>query len=171
MKIKPLLSLLIISTLFVVLYNTIASDKKSVRTVPLPEFTLPLVGNESKQIGIDDIKGEVFIMNFFATWCKVCLQEHNYLVSLSKQIATPIYGVSIRDHDQNIEKLLKHFGNPYKLVLSDIDGYSSTIPIRGLPTTILVNENGDIISSHSGAMSKSVFDHKFLPYMSARDKE
>jgi cytochrome c biogenesis protein CcmG/thiol:disulfide interchange protein DsbE len=165
MKIKSFLIILLLSSIFVILYNYIEPNQKHLNPIALPEFHLPIIGDESKYLSLDEIRGEVFIMNFFATWCKVCLQEHKYLVLLSKEIATPIYGVAIRDHDQNIDKLLNNFGNPYKLTLADMNGYSNTIPIRGLPTTILVDENGNIIAAHSGAMSKNIFDHKFLPYI------
>ena len=162
MKIKIFVMISPIIFICIVLYS-IASGNKPTKTFPISANIMKLVGSEDKNFSFDEAKGRVYLVNFFATWCKMCLKEHKYLVSLSKELDVPIYGVVIRDDHQNIDRLLSNFGNPYELVIEDDGDFSHSIPVKGLPTTILVDQNGQIVTGYSGSINPDIFKKHFRP--------
>jgi cytochrome c biogenesis protein CcmG/thiol:disulfide interchange protein DsbE len=171
MKNKPdsVKGMLLISIIIFVLllgYEKLIASKKStshISGIALPEFSLAGLNQENLQY--NNLLGKPYFINFFATWCKVCLQDHHELVKLSADLPFPMYGVAVNDNELNLNKLLGIYGNPYAQIAQDNGSFSRSILIKGLPTIILVNETGKIITSHSGMISKEVFEQKFKPHL------
>ncbi len=171
MKNKPdsLKGLLLITIIVFILF--LSYDKLKAPSMPtspisglsLPEFSL--MGFNQENLQYSNLLGKPYFINFFATWCKICLQEHHQLVKLAADLPFPVYGVAVNDNENNLNKLLGVYGNPYAQIATDNGSFSRSILIKGLPTIILVNEMGKIITSHSGIISKEVFAKKFQPYL------
>ena len=62
-----------------------------------PRFDLPKLRDLNERVASTDYDGQVAIVNFWATWCVGCRQEHAFLMELSGQNVVPIYGVDWRD--------------------------------------------------------------------------
>ena len=88
---------------------------------------------------------ETIIVNFFATWCKPCLDEHVHLMRLAKEKNLRIVGINYKDNSKKTIKWLKELGNPYSHVLIDSDArLGIEWGVYGMPETFIVNSKGTI---------------------------
>lgn len=103
------------------------------------------------------------IINLWASWCPTCRQEHPLLIKLSQQ-GIPIYGINYQDKTANAIKWLDEEGNPFVRVIEDPYGsLGESMGVYGLPETLLVDENRQIVVQHRGLLTSQVWQEKFLP--------
>src|SRR6185369_7467087 len=86
---------------------------------PAPAFQLPQLQDPAKSFSAADMRGKVWLLNVWATWCMPCREEHPLLVELSRTGAVPIYGLDYKDNRGDALELLTEMGNPYVLCASD----------------------------------------------------
>ena len=100
---------------------------------------------------------EPTIINFFASWCTPCRDEHKYLVELSKNGAH-IVGVSFKDKKSNTLDFLNQLGNPYKFIAADNDGKASiSFGIYGIPESIIINSESVVVKKIIGPINQEIF--------------
>ncbi|MGQ3888654.1 DsbE family thiol:disulfide interchange protein [Legionella sp. CNM-1927-20] len=129
----------------------------------LPDFKLPLLGIEDKTLTATDFKGEVSLLNVWASWCSACSEEQVFLLRLA-DIGVPIFGLNYKDNPKNAKKWLAEWGNPYKKVGSDAAGKAAIdLGVYGAPETFLVDANGIIRFRHVGVLNEEVWAKEFLP--------
>ena len=88
---------------------------------PVPAFQLPLLDKPGQQLGNAEFAGQVVLLNFWGSWCAVCVQEHPYLQQLADQ-GVSIVGINYRDDTEDAREWLQKYGNPYSRVLVDREG-------------------------------------------------
>ena len=88
---------------------------------PAPEFSLPTLKDPSKTFSTADLKGQVSLVNIWATWCGGCRTEHPFLMELSRTNTIAIYAIDWRDNRPDALNFMNQLGNPY--VASGFDGY------------------------------------------------
>lgn len=131
---------------------------------PLPAFNLPLLADESQLVSAENLKGEVALLNVWATWCGSCRVEHPYLNRLAKQEGVVIYGLNYKDDSDEARKWLQSLGNPYRLNIVDKDGrLGLDLGVYGAPETYLVDKDGVIRFKHVGVVDDRVWLEKFKP--------
>ncbi len=131
---------------------------------PMPVFHLPALLDESRIISVDDLKGEVALLNVWATWCPTCRVEHPYLNQLAKQEGMAIYGINYKDESVAARQWLKKLGNPYRLNIVDADGrLGLDLGVYGAPETYLLDANGVIRFKHVGVVDERIWQEKFKP--------
>jgi cytochrome c biogenesis protein CcmG/thiol:disulfide interchange protein DsbE len=89
---------------------------------PAPAFTLPQLAQPGQSLSRQDLKGQVWLLNVWASWCVACRAEHPLLVELAKQGIVPIYGLNYKDKREDALIWLKRLGDPYVVSLSDTEG-------------------------------------------------
>ena len=96
------------------------------------------------------------LINFFASWCAPCRQEHKYLLELNNQNKNiKILGINFKDKKNNALIFLNELGNPYNSILEDPDGRASILfGIYGIPESILINKELTIIKKIIGPMDQ-----------------
>ena len=129
-----------------------------------PAFTLPQLHEPSKQFSTQDMKGKVWLFNVWASWCTACRDEHPVLMGLSRQNIVPIYGMDYKDKREDGEAVLRESGNPYTLVVSDIEGrVGIDYGVYGVPETYVIDKQGVIQYKQIGPVTPQSLNEKILP--------
>lgn len=120
---------------------------------PVPGFT-----------SADLAKGRVTIVNFWASWCIPCVEEHPLLATLKKRAGIDLYGVSYKDSAANAHQFLARYGNPFTALGVDANGRASIEwGVYGMPETFIVDGKGRISYKHVGPINPRSIDEKILP--------
>lgn len=131
---------------------------------PAPAFTLPQLHDTSKRFSSQDMKGQVWLLNVWASWCVSCREEHPVLMSLARQNIVPIYGLDYKDKNADGEAWLRNGGDPYTLVATDADGrVGIDYGVYGVPETYIIDKQGVIRYKQIGAVTHQSLQEKILP--------
>ena len=129
-----------------------------------PAFRLAQLQASDKTLGTEDLKGKVWILNVWASWCVACLEEHPILVEFSRQNVLPIYGLNYKDQREDALRWLGKHGNPYTLSMQDVDGrVGIDYGVYGVPETYLIDRNGIIRYKRIGPVTPQILQEKILP--------
>ena len=124
----------------------------------------PVPGFSSADLG----KGAVTVVNFWASWCIPCVQEHPLLGAIRERTGVAIYGVNYKDEAGNARRFLGRYGNPFAAVGADSTGRQAIEwGVYGMPETFVVNGRGEIVYKHVGPMSPESLEAKMLPAIEA----
>lgn len=131
---------------------------------PVPEFSLPPVQGRSLGLSSGDLKGEVSLVNVFASWCVECRAEHPLLMQLAAEGTVPIYGLNYKDKPDDAANWLDTLGDPYSRTGADLDGrVAIDWGVYGVPETFVVDPSGTIVHKHIGALNRKTFSEEILP--------
>jgi cytochrome c biogenesis protein CcmG/thiol:disulfide interchange protein DsbE len=131
---------------------------------PAPPFSLAQLHQSSPVMTPADLKGRVWLLNVWASWCVSCRQEHPLLVELGKSGVVPIYGLNYKDQRDAALKWLDEFGNPYQASLVDADGrVGIDYGVYGVPETFVIDRNGVIRYKQIGPITPAALRDKILP--------
>lgn len=138
---------------------------------PAPAFQLKQLHDPTKTISAQDMRGKVWLLNFWGTWCVACRDEHPLLVQYSKTAAVPIYGVDYKDERATALQLLEEEGNPYTVTASDPDGrLSIDYGVYGAPETFLIDRDGVIRYKQIGPITEESWAKEILPRVREMNK-
>lgn len=133
-----------------------------------PQFDLPKLENLQERISNADYEGKVAIVNFWATWCVGCRQEHSFLMELSRENIVPIYGIDWRDQRDPALSWLEQLGNPYVASGFDADArVGIDWGVYGAPETFLIGKDGRVLHKHLGPLNRAIWERDFLPLVDA----
>jgi len=136
-----------------------------------PKFTLALLQEPAKQFSTEQMKGQVWLLNVWASWCVSCKEEHPVLMALAERKLVPIYGLDYKDKREDGMGWLKEFGNPYTDSLFDPDGrIGIDYGVYGVPETYLIDAEGVIRYKQIGPVTPEVLEKKILPLAMALKK-
>jgi cytochrome c biogenesis protein CcmG/thiol:disulfide interchange protein DsbE len=131
---------------------------------PVPEFRLPPVQGRQQGLSSGDLKGEVSLVNIFASWCVACRQEHPLLLEIGGQNIVPIHGLNYKDEPNDAAAWLDALGDPYSRTGSDLDGrVGIDWGVYGVPETFVIDKNGNIAYKHIGPISQQDWETKIKP--------
>ena len=120
----------------------------------VPKFKIAYFDKNQFYSKQDLIKNNYTLINFWASWCGPCRIEHPILMKLSAENNLKILGVNFKDKKELARKFLKDLGNPYNLLLKDVEGKKSVIfGIYGIPESLLINNDNIIIKKFVGPLS------------------
>jgi cytochrome c biogenesis protein CcmG/thiol:disulfide interchange protein DsbE len=138
---------------------------------PAPAFDLPVLQQPEKRFAPGDMRGKVWLLNVWASWCVSCREEHPMLVALSKRGVMPILGLNYKDKNDEASAWLKQFGNPYDLSVVDADGrIGIDYGVYGVPETYLIDTEGVIRYKQIGPVTAEILEQKILPLAMALKK-
>ena len=132
---------------------------------PAPAFRVPvLVGAGGPEIARDDLRGQVWLLNVWASWCTACRIEHPVLVDFARGGALPVYGLNYKDTAPEALRWLAAHGDPYRASLSDPDGrLGMEFGVYGVPETFLIDQQGVVRFKHVGPLTPAVLQDDVMP--------
>ena len=131
---------------------------------PAPEFRLAKLHTPEQQLGTADLRGQVYLLNVWASWCVACRVEHPLLVELAKSKVVPIVGLNYKDKPEEGIAWLKQHGDPYTVSVVDRDGrVGIDWGVYGVPETFIVDKAGVIRYKHIGPVDASAIENRIVP--------
>ncbi len=134
---------------------------------PVPVFDLPPVKGRELGLASADLRGEVSLVNVFASWCTACRAEHPLLMELKQSSVVAIHGLNYKDKPADAERWLNELGDPYTRTGADINGrVGIEWGVYGVPETFVIDRDGRIAYKHIGALTPEVLRMKVIPLIS-----
>ena len=152
---------------------------------PAPAFKVAQLQAADQMISPEDLKGKVWLLNVWASWCVSCRQEHPLLVEFAKRSPVPIIGLNYKEvrGDGGIETknmdpatemtlsrerakrwLLQYGGDPYAVSAMDLDGrIGIDYGVYGVPETFVIDQKGVIRHKHTGPLTVQAIEKDILP--------
>jgi cytochrome c biogenesis protein CcmG, thiol:disulfide interchange protein DsbE len=127
-----------------------------------------LAGLNGEGIARDTLKGHPVLINFFASWCLPCREEHPLLMRLAEQEHVPLYGIDYKDKPEAARSLLQEFGDPYRAIGIDRDGrVGLDFGVYGVPETYVLDSSGHIRKRFVGPLTAEEVNQELLPLLKA----
>ena len=150
------------------LYKGLGMDPRAVPSPligkPVPEFSLPRLQAPADTITQTDLRGQVSLLNVWATWCPSCRAEHGVLVNLARTTDVPIYGLDWKDERPKALEWLRRLGDPYVANAFDEVGRTAIdLGVYGAPETFVIDAQGVIRYKHAGALTDQLVQEEILP--------
>jgi cytochrome c biogenesis protein CcmG/thiol:disulfide interchange protein DsbE len=131
---------------------------------PFPEFSLTELHEPERVLTVADLKGEVALVNVWATWCPNCLIEHPVLMRIADEEGVPLYGINYNDESVKARRWLERYGNPYQFNMVDNQGkLGIDLGVYGAPETFLLDRDGVIQFKHVGAVTPALWSSTLEP--------
>ena len=131
---------------------------------PAPAFTLAQLHEPAKSFGPADLKGQVWLLNVWASWCVSCRDEHPLLVELAKSKLVPIVGLDYKDESAAGKRWLEQNGDPYTVSVVDRDGrVGIDWGVYGVPETFVVDKAGVIRYKQIGPITVEALQTRIMP--------
>jgi cytochrome c biogenesis protein CcmG, thiol:disulfide interchange protein DsbE len=153
-----------------ILFMGLGRDPQEIRS-PLigraaPPFVLREVGT-GQQISIDQYRGKPLVINFWATWCGPCYEEHPLLVANARSLQPQVQfiGVVFQDSEEKIQQFLNERGTAYPTVVDEAGKTAIAYGVGGVPETFFLDGTGNIVAKFSGALSTETLQENLQKVM------
>ncbi|CAO3415026.1 DsbE family thiol:disulfide interchange protein [Azospirillum doebereinerae] len=131
---------------------------------PVPSFTLPPLPGRPQGLSAEGLKGDVTLVNVFASWCIPCKAEHPVITRLAREQGVTVRAINHKDKAEDALAWLARNGDPYASIGADLDGrVSIDWGVYGVPETFLVDRQGRIRFKHVGPLTPQVVEEQILP--------
>jgi cytochrome c biogenesis protein CcmG, thiol:disulfide interchange protein DsbE len=146
-------------------YGMTKDPRKLPNTLPgqvAPDFTLSVMDAETDSIRLWQLRGQVVVLNFWASWCLECQTEHRLLSDISdeyKPRGVRFYGVLFRDTPENAREWIKQMGGQsYSNLLDPKTAMAIDYGLTGVPETVIIDRNGQVAHKQIGPYSPQTAD-------------
>lgn len=131
---------------------------------PVPEFSLPRLHDPDQNFNPADLKGTVWVLNVWASWCVSCRAEHDVLKDMVSRNPVPVVGLNYKDKVADALSWLDRLGDPYHLSVMDAQGQAGIEwGVYGVPETFVIDDKGIIRYKHIGPIDLKVVKNTILP--------
>ena len=135
---------------------------------PAPAFSLPRLDVPAQKLSTQmmstqEMRGKVWVLNVWASWCGPCRQEHALIAELAKTGA-PVVGLNYKDKPADASAWLVELGNPFMTTVSDLEGLVGIdYGVYGVPETFVIDRAGVIRLKHVGPVTPEALRERILP--------
>ncbi len=171
MRLTQILPVIIFAVLIVALGAGLSLNPKEIPSAlidkPAPEFGMPPLYEGADDFTKNELqKGELAIVNVFASWCVPCIAEHPVLVKLKEEHGYTIHGINYKDRPADAKRFLEQLGNPYTLIGKDRLGRNGIEwGVYGVPETFIIDGSGQIRFKYTGPMNDAILRTEILPVL------
>ena len=156
--------LVILGFLFVGLFRDPREVPSPLIGKPAPAFSLSQLHQPERTLTTTDMRGQVWLLNVWASWCVSCRVEHPLLVDLARANIVPVIGLAYKDKRDDGLGWLKANGDPYKLSIVDQDGrVGIDFGVYGVPETFVIDKAGIIRYKQIGPLTADALKQTILP--------
>jgi len=138
---------------------------------PAPTFTLPLRGGTTP-LGLDKLRGQVVMVNFWASWCGPCREEFPLLDQMYKKykgLGFTMLGVNVEPESKDAEGFIAKTPVTFPIVFDKDSTVSKLYRVEGMPSTVLIDRNGVLRWVHRGY--KAGDENEYLDHVRALLRE
>ncbi len=129
-----------------------------------PTFTLAQLAQPHQTFTPAELKGQVWMLNVWASWCVACRIEHPLLVKIAGAKSVPIVGLNYKDKSDAAKGWLAQWGDPYTFSVTDFDGrVGIDYGVYGVPETFVIDTKGMIRYKQIGPITEEVWRGRMLP--------
>ena len=133
---------------------------------PAPAFALPRLDDPTQKVSREDLLGQVWMLNVWASWCAPCREEHPLVIDIARRQLVPVYGLNYKDAGPAAHSWLASLGNPYRANLVDADGrVGIDFGVYGVPETFIIDRQGVIRLKHVGPLTPDVVRKRIEPLL------
>ncbi len=134
---------------------------------PAPDFALPGLYEGAEGLSRKDLDSRVTLVNFFASWCAPCREEHAQLMALARRPGVTLHGIAYKDKPEDARRFLDALGNPFRRVGLDRTGVTAIdFGVYGVPETYIVDGSGHIRYRQVGPVTAADVTQNILPVIS-----
>jgi len=133
---------------------------------PVPAFHLNQVAEGQPVLTPQALKGQVWVLNAWASWCVSCREEHPVLLELARRGDIVLVGLNYQDQRPAAQKWLARNGDPYRHTVLDTDGHlGMDLGLIGVPETFVIDKQGVIRYKFAGGLTPELVKTKLLPLL------
>jgi cytochrome c biogenesis protein CcmG/thiol:disulfide interchange protein DsbE len=131
---------------------------------PTPAFNLPQMLADQPSFDPAQMKGQVWMLNVWASWCVPCREEHPLLMQVARQQTLPVVGLNYKDSPRDAGNMLRASGNPYQAIPVDSEGkVGIDYGVYGVPETFIIDREGVIRYKQIGPITPEAWSETLLP--------
>ncbi len=131
---------------------------------PAPHFSLPVLTEPSRKFSPEDLQGQVWMLNVWASWCVSCRSEHPVLNDFARKNPVIIVGLNYKDEPEAAKQWLAQLGNPYQVSVMDLEGRTGIdYGVYGVPETFVIDKKGIVRYKFTGPVSMKDVEQTLLP--------
>src|SRR6202048_1349633 len=131
---------------------------------PAPDFALPGLYDTADGLTRKDLGGRATLVNFFASWCVPCREEHPELMALARRPGVTLDGIAYKDKPEESRRFLEGLGNPFRRIGLDRGGASALdVGFYGVPEPFIVDPGGHVRSRQVGPVTAADIAQRILP--------
>ena len=137
-----------------------AAEKEPPR--PAPDFTLE--DADGNEVTLSDLEGQVVLLNFWATWCGPCKIEMPWFVDFQRKYKDRGFAVVAVSLDEEGWEVVRPYAEEmqfnFPVVVGNDEMASKFGDVYALPTTLMINKEGEIVSTHTGLVGRDVYEEE-----------
>jgi len=155
---RTVILLLLLAAVGYTVYSNFFTEKARVTVgSEAPDFVLKDLNGETHRLS--DYRGKGVFLNFWGTWCKPCEKEMPYInrqYEVYKKQGVEVIAVNVGESKLAVEKFAERFGLKFPIVIDRQDQVMNAYDIDPLPTTFLIDKNGEIVKVITGTMTENM---------------
>ena len=116
-----------------------------------PDFTLKSLGGEN--LRLEEYRGKVVLINFWASWCGPCRQEMPILDRIQQRYqgaGFEVLGVNVEGRDPKARRVAKELSVSFPLLFDESQAVSTDYDLQGMPFSVLIDRSGQVQYIHKG---------------------
>lgn len=119
-----------------------------------PPFSLPAIGSD-RTVTLESLRGKTVVLNFWATWCLPCVDEHPVLTAAPRRFGDDVVflGIVYEDEAPNVQRFLRERGGSYPSLLDDGGKVAIAFGVYGVPETYFISPEGRIVNKYVGPLT------------------
>ena len=168
-----LIGIVLTVALLVVLFFGLGKDPQHIDSPligrPAPDFALKAVGS-GETIGLAKYRGKPVVLNFWATWCRPCWDEHPTLTATARGAGDQVQflGIVFQDEESKILDFLRARGWAYPTLVDERGKTAIAYGIGGVPETFFLDRKGNIVAKYEGPMTPEIIQENLAKAMAAK---